>query len=251
MKTIKFDKHTKTSAIVLVLGNFDGVHVGHRDLMLEALKYARKKKLPCFAMTFDPHPQEIVCPGRGLCLLTTLSERLELMKNIGVDGVIVKEFNKVISKLPPEKFIYDFLVKHLKVKKVFVGYDFAFGHRRAGTISLLKKLGSKYGFAVNAVRPVAAHGHIVKSSTIRDMLTRGDFSKAVKLLDHPYTITGKVVKGRGRGKELGFPTANLEIDSDKLIPKHGVYLGKSKIQISKSKTNPKSLPAGRQGKIPT
>ncbi len=226
MKIIKFNKSAKTKDIVLALGNFDGVHSGHRKLILEALKYARKKKLPCFAMTFDPHPQEVVCPGRGLCLLTTLPERIALMRDLGVDGVIIKEFSRKISKLPPEKFIYDFLVKNLKVKKVFIGYDFAFGHKRAGTISILKKLGGKYGFAINAVRPVSAHGHIVKSSTVRDMLTRGDFAKAVKLLGHPYSITGKVVKGRGRGRELGFPTANLLIAADKLIPAHGVYLGK-------------------------
>jgi riboflavin kinase/FMN adenylyltransferase len=226
MRIIKFNKHTRTRDIVLALGNFDGVHVGHQKLILEALKYARRKKLPCFAMTFDPHPQEVVSPGRGLCLLTTLSERISLMRGLGVDGVIIKEFSREISKLPPEKFIYDFLVKHLKVKKVFIGYDFAFGHKRAGTVSILNKLGGKYGFAINAVRPVSAHGHIVKSSTIRDMLTRGDFGKAVKLLGHPYKITGKVVKGRGRGKMLGFPTANLSIAGDKLIPAHGVYIGK-------------------------
>lgn len=226
MKIIRFKKNAKIRDIVLALGNFDGVHVGHQKLILEALKYARKKKLPCFAMTFDPHPQEVVSPGRGLCLLTTLPERIALMRSLGVDGVIIKEFSREISKLPPEKFIYDFLVRHLKVKKVFIGYDFAFGHKRAGTVSILKKLGGKYGFAINAVRPVTAHGHIVKSSTIRDMLTRGDFGKAIKLLGHPYTITGRVVKGRGRGRTLGFPTANLSIAEDKLIPAHGVYVGR-------------------------
>ena len=239
MKIIKF-RNVKAKDIVLALGNFDGVHVGHQKLILEAIKYSRRSKLPCFAMTFDPHPQKVVSPARGLSLLTTLPERLDLMRRLGVDGVIIKEFSKEISKLPPEKFIYDFLVKHLKVKKVFIGFDFAFGHKRSGTISILKKLGSKYGFKVNSVRPVMAHGHIVKSSTIRDMLARGDFGKAVKLLGHPYTITGKVVKGRGRGRVLGFPTANLKLATDKLVPAHGVYFGKSEIRNPKSETNPKS-----------
>jgi len=225
MKIIKFKNGTAKN-IVLALGNFDGVHVGHQKLIGSALKYARENKLPCFAMTFDPHPQEIVSPGRGLCLLTTLPERIELMRRLGVDGVIIKEFSRKISRLMPEIFIYDFLVKHLKVRKVFIGYDFAFGHKRAGTISTLKKLGEKYGFAVNAVKPVMAHGHIVKSSTIRDMLAKGDFGKAIKLLGHPYTVTGLVVKGVGRGKKLGFPTANLNIAADKLVPAHGVYAGK-------------------------
>jgi len=239
VKIIRF-RNVKAKDIVLALGNFDGVHVGHRKLILEALKYARKNKLPCFTMTFNPHPQEIICPGRGLCLLTTLPERLDLMRRLGVDGVIIKEFSKEISKLPPEKFIYDFLVKHLKVRKVFIGFDFAFGHKRAGTISILKKLGDKYGFKVNSVRPVTAHGHIVKSSTIREMLTRGDFGKAIKLLGHSYTITGKVIKGRGRGRVLGFPTANLKLAEDKLVPAHGVYFGKSEIRNPKSETNPRS-----------
>ncbi len=225
MKIIKFNEHIKTRSIVLALGNFDGVHAGHQKLILEALRFARRKKLPCFAMTFDPHPQEVVDPGRGLCLLTTLSERIGLMRGLGVDGVMVKEFSEKISKLPPEKFIYDFLVKHLKARKVFIGYDFAFGHKRSGTISTLKKLGDKYGFAVSAVKPVMTHGHLVKSSTIRDMLSRGDFSKAVKLLGHPYTMTGLVVRGRGRGRALGFPTANLSIAPDKLVPAQGVYVG--------------------------
>jgi len=239
VKIIKF-RNVKAKDIVLALGNFDGVHVGHQNLILEAIKYSRKRRLPCFAMTFNPHPQEVVSPARGLSLLTTLPERLDLMRRLGVDGVIIKEFSRKISKLPPEKFIYDFLVKHLNVKKVFIGYDFAFGHKRAGTISILKKLGSKYGFKVNSVRPVMAHGHIVKSSTIRDMLARGDFGKAVKLLGHPYTITGKVIRGKGRGKRLGFPTANLKIAEDKLVPAHGVYFGKSEIRNPKSETNPKS-----------
>jgi riboflavin kinase / FMN adenylyltransferase len=226
MKKISFTKNVKAKAIVLALGNFDGVHVGHQRLILEALRFAKKNKFPCFAMTFDPHPQEIVNPGRGLCLLTTLSERIALMRWLGVDGVMVKEFNAQTSKLSPEKFICDFLVDHLNVRKVFVGYDFAFGHKRAGTISILKKLGAKYGFAVNAVKPVMTHGHLVKSSAIRDMIARGDFSKALKLLGHPYTLSGLVVRGRGVGNKLGFPTANLSVAPDKLIPAHGVYVGR-------------------------
>jgi riboflavin kinase/FMN adenylyltransferase len=247
MKIIKFSKHVNSKAIVLALGNFDGVHIGHQKLIHEALKYSRKKKLPCFAMTFNPHPQEIVSPGRGLCLLTTLPEKIQLMKQLGVDGVIIKEFSQAISKLSPERFIYDFLVKHLKVKKVFVGFDFAFGHKRAGSITILKKLGGKYGFAVNAIKPVTTHGHIVKSSTIRDMLTRGDFGKAIKLLGHPYEITGLVVKGSGRGKKLGFPTANLQLACDKLIPKHGVYFGK--IGIRKCVVNIGSRPTFAEEKF--
>jgi riboflavin kinase / FMN adenylyltransferase len=237
MKIIKFNKTSKAKDITLILGNFDGVHKGHKRLISKAVKYSRRKKLPCFAMTFDPHPQEVVAPARGLSLLTTLSERIELIKDLGVDGVIVKEFNKKIAELSPEKFISDFLIDHLKVKEVFVGFDFAFGHKRAGSISFLKKLGNKYGFVVHVISPYKAHGHLVKSSTIRDMLVKGDFTKAIKLLGHPYIFTGTVVRGKGRGKGLGFPTANITVAKDKLIPKHGVYYGKIKVKSEKRKVN--------------
>jgi riboflavin kinase/FMN adenylyltransferase len=222
MKIINFKKISACRNIVLVLGNFDGVHKGHKKLISEAIKFAKKNKLPCFAMTFDPHPQEVVNPGRGLCLLTTLSERIELMRELGLDGVIIKEFNKKISRLSPDAFVKTFLINELRVRKIFVGFDFAFGRNRAGGVSILKKL----GLEVHAVSPFKAHGHLVKSSTIRSMIADGNLSKAVKLLGHPYSLTGKVVKGAGRGKELGFPTANITIAKDKLIPKHGVYAGK-------------------------
>jgi len=223
MKLIKFNKGSKTTSIVLALGNFDGVHVGHQALIKEAVKYAKKNGLPCYAMTFDPHPQEIICPVRGLTLLTTMDEKLQLMKELGVDGVIVKEFSAKTASLMPEQFIREFLVDHLSVKKVFVGFDFAFGRQRSGKVADLVALGKKYDFSVTAVAPVRYQDHLVKSSTIRDMLTRGDFSKAIKLLGHPFTITGKVVKGMGRGRSLGFPTANLKVSRDKLIPAFGVY----------------------------
>ncbi len=220
MKIIHFRK-SNCRNIVLVLGNFDGVHKGHAKLISQAISYAGKNKLPCFAMTFDPHPQEVVNPGRGLCLLTTLPERIELMRELGLDGVIVKEFSRKMSRLSPEAFVKTFLIDQLKVRKIFVGYDFAFGRDRAGGVSILRKM----GLEVHAVSPYKAHGHLVKSSTIRSMIADGNLYEAIKLLGHPYSLTGKVVKGAGRGKGLGFPTANIAVAKDKLIPKHGVYSG--------------------------
>jgi riboflavin kinase/FMN adenylyltransferase len=231
MKIIYFNKKRKNSTIVLAMGTFDGVHKGHKKLITEAIKFAKKNNLPCFAMTFDPHPQEVVNPGRGLCLLTTLQERIELMRELGLDGVIVKEFNGKISRLSPEAFIKTFLIDQLKVRKIFVGYDFAFGRNRTGGVSILKKL----GLEVHAVSPFKAHGHLVKSSTIRSMIADGNLYEAVKLLGHPYILTGTVVKGAGRGKGLGFPTANITVAKDKLIPKHGVYAGQLITHNSKLK----------------
>ncbi len=151
------------------------------------------------------------------------------------DGVIVKKFDRSVAMLSPEKFIKDFLIDQLKVKKVFVGYDFAFGKGRTGSISMLKKM----GLEVHAVAPFTAHGHLVKSSTIRSMIATGEFNKAVRLLGHPYILTGKVVRGKGRGAKLGFPTANIEVAKDKLVPAHGVYAGKSQIQNPKSQQGSK------------
>jgi riboflavin kinase / FMN adenylyltransferase len=226
VKIIKFNKKASLNNIVLALGNFDGVHLGHQKLLREAVKSAKKDGLSCFAMTFDPHPQEVVTPGRGLKLLTTLEERLDIFRALGLDGVYIKKFGEDMVTLSPEQFIKDLLVDHLKVKKVFVGYDFAFGKNRMGNIVTLKALGIKHGFIVQAIPCYQAHGHIVKSSTIRQMIADGDLNKAVKLMGRPYYLTGKVVRGMGRGKGLGFPTANLSINKDKLIPKHGVYFAK-------------------------
>jgi riboflavin kinase/FMN adenylyltransferase len=221
VKIIRFNQRSTTKNIVLALGNFDGVHRGHAKVIQEAVKFARAKKLSCFAMTFDPHPQEVVSPKRGLQLLTTLGERALLLKSLGIDGVIVKKFNKSIAAMPPEKFIKDFLVDQLKVKRVFVGFDFAFGRARSGNFAMLEKA----GLEVHVVPPYKVNSHLVKSSSIRELIAGGSFNKGIKLLGHPYIMTGLVVKGMGKGREIGFPTVNLKVAFDKLIPEHGVYAG--------------------------
>ena len=210
---------------VVALGNFDGVHLGHRRVIAAAVKYARKLKTHSAVITFDPHPQEVVSPKRGLRLLTTLSEREDLFCGLGVDATEVVHFSSALQRLSYKDFVKKYLVEKLGVKAVFIGYDYAFGKGRKAGVKELKQLGHEFGFEVTVVHPVKLEGHIVKSAKIRELLSWGEFSQAVKLLGHPYRITGKVVRGSGRGKQLGFPTANLKVDPRKLIPAQGVYAG--------------------------
>jgi len=164
-------------------------------------------------------------PERGLKLLTAVSEREELFCRLGVDGVVVFLFNQKLQKLSYEAFVKKYLADKLGVRKVFVGYDYAFGKGREGSVSQLENLGKKYGFEVGVVPAISCAGHPIKSSAIRSLLASGHFNQALRRLGHEYLISGKVVKGAGRGRQLGFPTANLEVDQHKLIPSHGVYAG--------------------------
>jgi len=210
---------------VVALGTFDGVHLGHQRILKDTVSYARRKKLKSIAITFDPHPQQLIVPERGLKLLTTLAERKELIKKMGIEQVKVIKFNKALQELSYRDFIAKYLVSGLAAAVVFVGFDFAFGHARTGNIRGLRKLSRKYGFKVKVVRPVKINHSAIKSSLIREMVSRGNFNRAVHLFGHPYRLTGKVVHGAGRGKKLKIPTANLKMDEHKLIPQHGVYVG--------------------------
>ena len=211
---------------VVALGTFDGIHLGHQRIINDAVSYAQKHGCPPVVKTFDPHPQQFIVPERGLKLLTTLSERKKLIGNFHVSKIKVFKFNKNLQQLKYDKFIENILVKKLKASVVFVGYDYAFGHGRQGGISELKRLGKTNGFKVKVVKPFKISKHIVKSNAIRKLVAEGNFKKAVHFLGHPYQITGKVVKGKGIGAGLGFPTANLAVDPHKLIPRQGVYIGK-------------------------
>ena len=225
MRIIRHPKKKRLKGSVIALGTFDGVHRGHQKVIKKAVSFAKKIGVASLAITFDPHPQQLIVPERGLKLLTTLREREELFCQLNVDGVVVVKFNKRLQKLSYEGFVKKYLVGKLGVRRVFVGFDYAFGRGRKGDVSQLNKLGKKYGFEVNVVPPVSANHQFIKSRMIREFISKEDFSKALRLLGHPYQITGRVVKGSGRGKALGFPTANLKVDKHKLVPAHGVYAG--------------------------
>src|SRR3989339_551373 len=198
MKIIRHPKRKKLKGCVVALGTFDGVHLGH---------------------------QKVVVPSRGLRLLTTLAEREALFCSLGIDGVVVVRFSKEMQNLSAEEFVERYLVKKLGVSRVVVGYDYAFGKKRSGSLVQLKRIGKKFGFKVVVVPPVHRGALMIKSGLIRELVSKGQFKQAISLLGHSFQITGKVVKGKGIGKTLGFPTANLETDQYKLIPAQGVYAG--------------------------
>jgi len=225
MRIIRHPKRRKLCRPVVALGTFDGVHLGHKKVITEAVKCAKQLKAHSAVITFDPHPQEIIAPERGLKLLTTLKEREELFCSLGADSVVVVKFTNHLRKLSCQQFVERYLIGKLGVRAVFVGYDYAFGHGRAAGVGELRKLGEKHGFAVRVIKPVTVDRQIAKSGRIREFISRGEFGKAVKMLGHVYRVTGKVVRGEGRGTELGFPTANLQVDGRKLIPAQGVYVG--------------------------
>jgi len=227
MRIIRHPSKKKLKPLVIALGNFDGVHRGHQKVIKAAIAQAKKTNSHCAVITFDPHPQEVVAKDRALRLITTLKERETLFRGLGIDAVIVFRFSHRLQNLSPEKFVKRYLVDKLGVKWIFVGYDYAFGKGREAGVGSLKKMGGKYGFGVTTIVPVKVGAEIIKSAKIRQALSEGRFENAVKMLGHPYRIAGRVVRGHGRGKKLGFPTANIKIDPRKLIPVQGVYAGKA------------------------
>ncbi|MBI5327900.1 MAG: bifunctional riboflavin kinase/FAD synthetase [Deltaproteobacteria bacterium] len=220
IKNIKKLKGIKSP--VVTLGNFDGVHIGHRQVLKAIKKRAEKLRFPSIVYTFEPHPLKVVAPHKSPPLLTTLEEKVKLIKAAGIDYLILAKFTKEFAAQHPREFVSDILVKQLVVKEVLVGHDYAFGKGKKGTIEYLKKLGQEFGFKVYIIPAYKKRGLVVSSSKIREYIQNGKVKEAARLLGRPYTISGKVVKGRNIGRHLGFPTANIAIHNE-LIPKDGVY----------------------------
>jgi riboflavin kinase/FMN adenylyltransferase len=207
---------------VLALGNFDGLHRGHMKIIERVRRVASERGATAVAMTFDPHPPRVVRPDKAPPLLMTKTQRLEALERAGVDGVAVVRFTPELSRWDPETFVRTVLVEWLHVAEVWVGANFLFGHDRAGNFSSLRGLGSRYGFRAEKIDPVRYKDFVVSSTRIRRLISEGRVDEASALLGHPYTIDGTVVEGSHRGRDLGFPTANLATGNE-LIPPHGVY----------------------------
>lgn len=222
MKTIRSLDTIKNKKIVLALGNFDGVHLGHKKVVEEAVRYAKRNSAVCVVMTFDPHPRTVIYGQKDLKLLTTISERLELVNDLGADYLWIMDFNSKMQGLSASGFVNKYF-NSARVIKVVVGFDFAFGKGRTSSASDLSKIGHERGFSVSVVKHKSFKGRIVKSSLIRELISGGKFSEAAGLLGHTYPVSGKVIKGRGMGKKLGYPTANIKTSVDKLLPPYGVY----------------------------
>lgn len=212
----------EAGAFVVTLGNFDGVHSGHRELLAEAARSARAKGLRSAVVTFDPHPATVVAPERRPRLLMTLDQRLAVFAECGVDLAWVIPFSRAFSELAPAAFL-DVLARALRPAELHVGRAFRFGRDRAGDIALLEAWGAAHGCAVQAHALHAPDGGPLSSTRVREALAEGAVDAAARLLGHPYALTGIVVEGDRRGRHLGFPTANLAWDQEQL-PANGVYV---------------------------
>ncbi|WP_194814455.1 bifunctional riboflavin kinase/FAD synthetase [Nocardia sp. XZ_19_385] len=210
---------------VLTIGVFDGVHRGHAQLISRAVKSAAARGVPAVLMTFDPHPMEVVRPGSHPAQLSTLTRRAELAEELGVDVFCVIPFTPEFMQLTPEAYVHDLLVERLHVAEVVVGDNFTFGKKAAGTVDTMRELGEQFGFEVDGVKLVGEHAVTFSSTYIRACLEAGDMAAAAEALGRPHRIEGEVVHGEGRGKDLGFPTANLAPTPYAAIPADGVYAG--------------------------
>ena len=212
---------------VLTIGVFDGVHRGHAELIGRAVKAGRARGVPAVLMTFDPHPMEVVFPGSHPAQLTTLTRRAELAEDLGIDVFLVVPFTADFMKLTPERYIHELLVERLHVLEVVVGENFTFGKKAAGNVGTLRTAGEKFGFSVESVSLVAerhdSESVTFSSTYIRSCVDAGDVVAAAEALGRPHRVEGVVVRGDGRGRGLGYPTANIAPPMHSAIPADGVY----------------------------
>ena len=207
---------------VVALGNFDGLHRGHQKIVERVSRQAREHAGTSVVMTFDPHPPRIVRPDKAPPLLMTQAQRIEALASEGIDGVAVVRFTAELSRWEPEVFVRAVLVEWLHVADVWVGGNFLFGRDRSGNFSLLRSLGARYGFRVEKIDPVRYRDFVVSSTRVRRLVAEGRVDEAGALLGHYHFIDGRVTRGQGRGRGLGFATANLATENE-LLPPYGVY----------------------------
>lgn len=210
--------------LFLALGNFDGLHLAHRCIVNRSVDLAKEYGGKSAVFLFDPHPVTRLYKKKDFLLLSSVQHRGEMMEELGVDYLIIEQFDESIASLPPYRFVADYLVKLLHVSGVVIGFDYTFGKRGRGTAAHLLRWGEKFGFEVDVVPPVIVDGEVVSSSLIRNLLAGGEVKKAAKLLGCNFKLRGQVVYGEGRGKTLGFPTANMQLQDGLLLPARGVYL---------------------------
>ncbi len=229
MKTYKsseiFAPLPKTSSHLLTIGSFDGVHLGHRKILEKLLQKKQEiKNSTTILLTFDPHPRKLF--KNNIKLITTLEEKLFLFEKIGLDVCIVEPFTQEYANYDPEEYVREVLIQRIRPDYVLVGYDHRFGKQRAGNFDLLQRLASVGNYEAEQVPPVEFEGIVISSSKIRKLISQGHIATSNRLLGYPFFVAGKVLEGKKLGRTLGYPTINLEIPEDKLLPSTGVYAGK-------------------------
>ena len=209
---------------VLTIGNFDGLHLGHRRILRTVIERAHAQDGEAVVYTFDPHPRKVLQADRAPSLLTTTEQKLELLAAAQIDLVVLEPFTPEFAKTTPEEFVREHVHARIDPLEVYVGYDFHYGRDRAGSMKLLTELGPRLGFAVTIIPEVTIGGRDVSSSRIRELLAAGDVEEAKRMLGRSFAVRGGVIRGDQRGRTLGFPTANLAPENE-VIPAHGVYAG--------------------------
>lgn len=210
-------------ASVLAIGNFDGIHLGHQAILRATVERAQARNAVSTVLTFDPSPRKVLRPESAPLRLSTNAQRMEWFNALGIEAAVVMPFTLELSRLSPDEFVEQILVRDLHVKTVLVGENFHFGHKQAGNVKLLKELGAKHSFEVAIIPPVEYHGEVVSSTIIRREVAEGDVSHAGRLLGRPFALTGVVVPGTGTGRKFTFPTLNLAAEQE-LLPARGVYI---------------------------
>lgn len=219
---------------VIALGTFDGVHLGHQEIINQLLKIANEENLKPIIVTFFPHPSHVLAPEHPLKLINSIEERVKLLKESGIESIYVQEFTKDFSNQSAKEFVENILIKDLNMKTLIVGHDHKFGRNKEGDYAFLKNLGTEKEFKVIQIKPFYYQGYLISSSLIRNLILEGDFDKANHFLGKPFCLFGKVVQGNQLGRKIGFNTANIILDySNKIIPRLGVYVVKTYINQQK------------------
>lgn len=234
----------------LTIGNFDGVHAGHRQLLKKLQTECSRKGLSFVVVTFVPHPQKILQPEKERFLLTSYEKRRELLESLGVNFLVELKFTRDFSTLSAESFIKNHLFNYGGLKEFYLGYDFAFGANKQGGHDLAASICKERGINVEIQSKFEMHGEVVSSTFIRDLLLSGKVDEATKFLERSFNLEGVVIKGEGRGKKIGFPTANIQVSPDLIVPENGVYVTRTRYQnmTFNSVTNIGHNPTFKEGK---
>ena len=224
------DSFTKPKNAIVTQGTFDGVHVGHKQILANIVQLAKEQNGQSIIVTFHPHPRQVLFKDENnIKLLTTLEEKIDLFTEIGLDYLIILPFNEILSKMSAANFVRDILVEKIGVKTMVVGHDHRFGKNREGSFDDLKEYAEIYSFEIIEIAAHDINQAVVSSTKIRTSLVNGDIATATLFLNRYYSITGKVIDGKKLGKTIGYPTANIEVvNNDKLIPAYGIYAVKIK-----------------------
>jgi riboflavin kinase/FMN adenylyltransferase len=226
----RFGADERGSAVTI--GNFDGVHLGHREILRRVVERARRENLRATVVTFDPHPLRVLRPNDAPGLLVTLDQRLAEIERCGLDAALVLRFDAALARLSPREFIEQIVVATLRTKAILVGGNFRFGHRGAGDAGLLRQFGREFGFEVECIDPVVCRGEVVSSSAIRRAVCEGRLIDAGRFLGRPYSLAGEVQPGTGQGRRFVVPTLNLRT-AQELLPKTGVYATEVSVRYCK------------------